>query len=79
MHFFDVMIPVGSSVIGHSLRELDLRNLCGVTVLRIVRKGAPINNPTATERFLASDVVVVSGTLEDIELFRIYVSNPAEQ
>lgn len=73
MHFFDVPIPENSSVISQSLRELDLRNLCGVTVLRIVRKGVSINNPTATERFQSGDVVVVSGTLEDIELFRIYV------
>lgn len=74
MHFFDVPIPAGSTVIGRSLRELDLRNLCGVTVLRVIRKGSAINNPAATERFQTDDVVVVSGTLEDIEIFRMYVA-----
>lgn len=73
MHFFDVPVPEDSQVVGKSLRDLDLRNLCGVTVLRIIRKGAPINNPSATERFLPGDIVVVSGSLEDIELFRIFV------
>ena len=76
MHFFDVPVPQHSRVCGRSMRELDLRNLCGVTVLRIIRGGQPINNPTASERFRPADVVVVNGTLEEIELFRILVNEP---
>ena len=74
MHFFDVLIPAESPVLGRSLRELDLRNLCGVNVIRILRQSGNVNTPAATERLMANDKVVVSGSLEDIELFRLLVN-----
>lgn len=74
MHFFDVHVPATSPVLGRSLRELDLRNLCGVNVIRILRQSGNVNTPAATERLLADDKVVVSGSLEDIELFKFLVN-----
>lgn len=71
MHFFDVVIPSDSPVLGRTLKELDLRNLCGVNVIRILRSTGNVNTPAATERLLANDKVVVSGSLEDIELFKL--------
>ena len=73
MHFYDVVIPAYSPVLGRSLRQLDLRNLCGVNVIRILRASGNVNTPAATEQFLVNDKVVVSGSLEDIELFKLLV------
>jgi len=73
MHFYDVIVPADSPVLGRTLRELDLRNLCGVNVIRILRQTGNINTPSATEKFLVNDKVVVSGSLEDIELFRLLI------
>lgn len=73
MHFFDVLVPTNSPVLGRSLKELDLRNLCGVNVIRILRQSGNVNTPAATEKLLANDKVVVSGSLEDIELFKLLV------
>lgn len=73
MHFFDVLVPTNSPILGKSLKELDLRNLCGVNVIRILRQSGNVNTPAATEKLLANDKVVVSGSLEDIELFKLLV------
>lgn len=73
MHFFDVLVPTNSPILGRSLKELDLRNLCGVNVIRILRQSGNVNTPAATEKLLANDKVVVSGSLEDIELFKLLV------
>lgn len=73
MHFYDVLVPVSSPILGRTLRELDLRNLCGVNVIRILRQSGNVNTPAATEKFQENDKVVVSGSLEDIELFRLLV------
>ena len=73
MHFYDVVVPADSPVLGRSLRQLDIRNLCGVNVIRILRASGNINTPAATEQFLVNDKIVVSGSLEDIELFKLLV------
>ena len=73
MHFYDVVVPADSPVLGRTLRQLDLRNLCGVNVIRILRASGNVNTPAATEQFLVNDKVVVSGSLEDIELFKLLV------
>ena len=73
MHFQTVLVPDGSSVQGRSLKDLDLRNSVGVSVIRILRATGNINNPSAHERLLPGDRVVVSGQVEDIELFKSMV------
>lgn len=73
MHFFDIVVPADSPVLGRTLRQLDIRNLCGVNVIRILRASGNVNTPSATEQLLANDKVVVSGSLEDIELFKLIV------
>ncbi len=77
MHFGEVTIPEGSSALGRSLRDLDLRNKTGVSVIRILRSSGNVNNPKATERFNPGDRVVVNGSVGDIELFKIFVA-PAQ-
>ena len=78
VHFDEVAIPVGSSALGRSLRDLDLRNKTGVSVIRILRDSGNVNNPRATESFKPGDRVVVNGSVGDIELFKIFVAPPQE-
>ena len=74
LHFGEVVIPQGSPALGRSLRDLDLRNQTGVSVIRILRDSGNVNNPRATESFRPGDRVVVNGSVGDIELFKILVS-----
>ncbi len=74
MHFGEVVIPQTSPTLGHTLRDLDLRNKTGVSVIRILRDSGNVNNPRATETFQPGDRVVVNGSVSDIELFKIFVS-----
>ena len=74
MHFGEVVIPEGSSTLGRTLREMDIRNATGVNIIRILRASGNVNNPSATEQFHAGDHVVVNGTVEDIELFKLFVN-----
>ncbi len=76
MHFSEVTIPEGSAALGRSLRDLDLRNQTGVSVIRILRGTGNVNNPKATESFRPGDRVVVNGSVGDIELFKILVASP---
>ena len=78
IHFGEVTIPEGSSALGQSLRDLDLRNKTGVSVIRILRDAGNVNNPKATESFKPGDRVVVNGSVGDIELFKIFVA-PAQE
>ena len=78
VHFDEVAIPEGSSALGRSLRDLDLRNKTGVSVIRILRDSGNVNNPRATESFKPGDRVVVNGSVGDIELFKIFVAPPQE-
>lgn len=78
IHFGEVTIPEGSSALGQSLRDLDLRNKTGVSVIRILRDTGNVNNPRATESFRPGDRVVVNGSVGDIELFKIFVA-PARE
>ena len=78
MHFGEVTIPENSSALGQSLRDLDLRNKTGVSVIRILRDTGNVNNPKATESFKPGDRVVVNGSVGDIELFKIFVA-PAQE
>jgi len=73
MHFGEVQIPKGSTALGRTLRELDIRNKTGVSVIRILRSTGNVNNPKATEKFQPGDRVVVNGSVGDIELFKIFV------
>lgn len=71
VHFHKITINKGSHVDGKSLRELDLRNTCGVSVIAIRRGENEITNPRATEPLMAGDRVTVCGSAEQIELFRM--------
>lgn len=79
MHFEDVLVPSHSAVVGKSLRDMDLRNTAGVSVIRILRESGNVNNPSARETLRSGDRVVVSGSMEDIEIFKVMVNKTIDQ
>ncbi len=73
MHFASILVPASSPTIGQTLAQMDLRNRTGVSVIRILREAGNVNTPRASETFHAADRVVVSGSVEAIEIFRLFV------
>ena len=67
LHIEEIEVPEKSQVCFKTLRELRLRNLTGVTVARIVRKGVALKGlPGPEDRFEPYDKVSVMGTDEQI-------------
>src|SRR5204862_54881 len=61
-----ITLAEGSTGVGRTLAELNLRGTTGATVLAIGRDGAGVVTPTAREKLLAGDVLAVTGTQEGI-------------
>jgi len=59
-----MQIRDGSAAAGHSLRELDLRQKIGASVLSIQRGEDTIPNPPASETLLKDDLLTVMGSAE---------------
>ncbi len=54
-------LPETSPACGQTLRELDLRNRTGATLIAVVRDRNPITNPEANFRLAPNDVLVLVG------------------
>jgi CPA2 family monovalent cation:H+ antiporter-2 len=68
-----VVLPPGSSAIGQSLAELNLRGLTGATVLCITRASDPearALRPSGKERLRPGDVLALVGSHESVESAR---------
>jgi K+/H+ antiporter YhaU regulatory subunit KhtT len=52
---------------GRSIRELDLRNRAGATVIAVVRGGEPLTNPSPDLRLAAGDSLVLVGSHAELE------------
>lgn len=59
-------VEMGSSAIGHSLGELNLRGLTGVSVVAVSRNGQRIVFPKATEILHEGDVLALTGSHDAI-------------
>lgn len=70
-----VVIPVGSSWAGRTLRELDLIRRCGVQLGGIRRQGRPMAAPTGADRLEFLDEVLVLGTRQQIAQFRVSLAS----
>lgn len=60
-------IESGSPAIDGSIRELDLRNRTGVSIIALVRDGEPHVNPDPEMRLAPGDVVVLLGSHAGLE------------
>lgn len=63
-------VPSASSLVGRSLRELDLRRLTGVTVLALTRDGRSSANPDPDSRIAAGDILAVMGGPDQVRQAR---------
>ncbi len=57
----------GSPAAGITLRDLDLRNRTGATVIAVVRGETSMPNPTPELRLEAGDVLVIVGSHEEVD------------
>ncbi|MGG0239546.1 potassium channel family protein [Bacillus rhizoplanae] len=65
----EIEIAAGSSLIGKTLMEGNVRNRFDVTILAILRDGHIIHNPTGAEKLAERDMIIVFGPVEKLEQF----------
>ena len=70
IHTERVSVPAGAAVCGKSLRELNLRAATGASVIGIDRRGYSKVNPTADEKLLPGDRVLLLGDDEQLAAAR---------
>lgn len=70
VHLADFVLPTNSRFCGKTLMQLDVRNMSGVSIVRIVRGGMNINIPGGGTTIYPSDQIVVAGSDQQIEKFK---------
>ena len=66
----ELVVPDGSSLVGKSLADTQLKQSYGITVIGVKQPGARMNiNPSAQTLLGVQDVMVVVGRNEDLERF----------
>jgi CPA2 family monovalent cation:H+ antiporter-2 len=70
-----IAVPAGSSAVGKSLAELDLRAVTGASVLAISRTEGGTANPSPTEPLRAGDVLALAGSADAIAAARALVES----
>ena len=73
LHLADFEVKQNSPSLGKTLKELNFRQKCNVSVVTIIRGGQRINIPGGSERIYPFDKLVVVGSDEDLAGFRHYV------
>lgn len=68
--FMSVHVPEGSILVDHDLTESRLGNAFGLTVVGIVRDGAPLCMPPPEEIVRAGDTLVLHGAKNDLEVLQ---------
>ncbi|MEG2076580.1 MAG: TrkA C-terminal domain-containing protein, partial [Victivallaceae bacterium] len=63
-------IPAQSAFVGRSLKELNWRNLYGVTVIGVLRNEIMLPNPSGEFVFLKNDHIILMGNEEKFADFR---------
>lgn len=66
-----ITVPTGSSVVGRTLAELDLRVRTGVTILAIGRQPQGVFNPHGPDELHVADVLAVAGDPDAVERLRL--------
>ncbi len=79
LHLADFEVSQSSPSVGKTLKELNFRQTCGVSVVTIIRGEERINIPGGEERLYPFDHIIVAATDEEINVFRQFVENRVEQ
>lgn len=69
IHTAEFKVSPESPLIGRTLEELRLREVCGINIGMIERGSIKINIPSKTERLFPGDIITVIGTDEDLNRF----------
>lgn len=64
----EIYINEGSSLIGKTLQENNIRMHFDVTILAVLRNNTVIHNPTREEKLLEHDMIIVFGPIEKLKL-----------
>jgi CPA2 family monovalent cation:H+ antiporter-2 len=70
LHLSEFAIAPYFSIVGKTLKELNFRQIFGVSIVTILRGPLRINIPNGNERIYPNDHVVVLGTDKQMELFQ---------
>ena len=79
LHLADFEVSQSSPSVGKTLKELNFRQTCGVSVVTIIRGEERINIPGGEERLYPFDHIIVAATDEEIEIFRKFVEDRVEK
>lgn len=71
-------IKEGSTIHGNTLKDMDLRNIHGATVLAIRRGEQIIENPTGDTQLLSGDILIVLGKPERLCHLRSFIGGDTE-
>ena len=79
LHLADFEVSQSSPSVGKTLKELNFRQTCGVSVVTIIRGEERINIPGGEERLYPFDHIIVAATDKEINVFREFVENRMEK
>lgn len=79
LHMADFEVLQDSPSVGKTLKELNFRQTCGISVVTIIRGEQRINIPGGGERLYPYDKIVVVGTDNELDLFRNYIDKRVEE
>jgi CPA2 family monovalent cation:H+ antiporter-2 len=69
----DVLLPYNECGVNKTIKELDLRFKTGVSIVGIYREEKTIPNPSATEKLLPGDVIVLIGSQEQMKAGMVHL------
>lgn len=70
LNIAEVEVPSTSAFAGKALKELNIRNITGASIVRIIRGGININIPGGNHRLYPGDRIIIAGSDADIATFQ---------
>lgn len=70
MNIAEVDVPANSAFAGKALKDLNIRNITGANIVRIIRGGIHINIPGGNHRLYPGDRIIIAGSDADIAAFQ---------
>lgn len=70
LNIAEIDVPHDSAFAGKALKDLNIRNVTGANIVRIIRGGVNINIPGGNNRLYPGDRIIIAGTEADITLFQ---------
>ena len=70
MNIAEVEVPDNSAFAGRALKDLNIRNITGANIVRIIRGGININIPGGSHRIYPGDRIILAGSDTDVAAFQ---------